>query len=124
MTSPGTIGVGAGLLSTVVAVGSNLRRGDPHLVSAAPDLTTLVLVVAVVWLAVRWGGAQRRSEGRHPALTTTVVASSVFALGMGAFTVWYLPSHAPVLGAFGAVSGFVLAYLAGFAASQTVRTVR
>lgn len=118
MTSPGTIGVGAGLLSTVVAVASNLRRGDPHLVSTAPDLLTLVVVVAVVWFAVRWAGAQQHVAGRHPAKRTTIVASTVFALGMGAFTLWYLPSHAPVLGAFGAGSGFVLAYLAGFAASR------
>ena len=119
MTSPRTIGVGAGLLSTAVAVASNLRRGDPHLVSTAPDLLTLVVVVAVVWCAVRWAGAQQQTAGRHPAQTTTVVTSTVFALGIGAFTLWYLPSHALVLGALAAGSGFALIYLAGFVASRS-----
>ena len=120
MTSPGTIGVGAGLLSTIVAVASNLRRGDPHIVSTAPDLLTLAVVVTVVWFAVRRVGAQHQVEPLRSAQKTTVVASTVFALGMGAFTWWYLPSHAPILGAVGACSGFVLAYVAGFAASRTL----
>jgi hypothetical protein len=120
MISPRAIGAGAGLLSTFVAAASNLRRGDPHLVSAAPDLLTLVAVVAVVSFAVRRAGAQHVA-GRESAQKATVVASTVFALGMGAFTLWYLPSHALVLGAFGAGSGFVLAYLAGLAASRTIQ---
>lgn len=121
MTSPGAIGAGAGLLSTFVAAASNLLRGDPHLVSTAPDLLTLVAVVAVVWFAVRRAGAHPVA-GRQSAQKATIVASTVFALGMGAFTLWYLPSHALVLGAFGAGSGFVLAYLAGLAASRTIQT--
>ena len=121
MTSPRTIGVGAGLLSTGVAVVSNLRRGDPHLVSTAPDLLTLAVVVAVVWFAVRWAAGQPRLAGRDSARTATVIASAVFAVGMGAFTVWYLPSHALVLGAFGAATGFWLPYLAGFVASRTTQ---
>ena len=120
MTSPRTIGVGAGLLSTGVAVVSNLRRGDPHVVSTAPDLLTLVIVVAVVWFAVRWAGGQGVA-GRDAARTATVVASAVFAIGMGAFTVWYLPSHALVLGAFGAATGFWLPYLAGLVASRPIQ---
>lgn len=120
MTSPGAIGAGAGVISTCVAAASNLLRGNPHLVSTAPDLLTLVAVVAVVWIAVRRAGAHPVA-GRQSAQRATVVASTVFALGMGAFTLWYLPSHALVLGAFGAGSGFVLAYLAGLAASRTIQ---
>ena len=118
MTSPKTIGVGAGLLSTVAAVASNLRTGDPHRVSTAPDLLTVVVVVAIVWFAVKRAG-QGPAAGRRSAQTATLVASTVFALGMGAFTLWYLPSHALALGGFGAGSGFVLAYLVGFVASRT-----
>lgn len=121
MTSPAMIGVGTGLLSTAVAVASNLRRGDPHVVSTAPDLLTLVVVVAVVWFAVRWAGGQPQTSGQNPAKTTTVLASTVFALGIGTFTLWYLPSHAPVLGAVAAGSGFAVIYLAGFVASRALR---
>ncbi len=121
MTSPAKIGVGAGLLSTVVAVASNLRRGDPHLVSTSPDLLTLLAVGAVVWFAVRWAGAQQQGTTLHSAKTTTVVASIVFAVGIGAFTLWYLPSHALVLGATAAGSGFALVYLAGLVASRTIQ---
>jgi hypothetical protein len=121
MTSPRTIGVGAGLLSTGVAVASNLQRGNPHRVSMAPDLLTLFIVVAVVWFAVRWAGGQPRVAGRDSARTATVAASAVSAIGMGAFTLWYLPSHALVLGALGAGSGFVFAYLAGTAASRATQ---
>lgn len=114
MTSPATIGVGAGLLSTIVVVASNLRRGDPHLVSTAPDLLTLAVVVAVVWFAVRRVVAQDQREPQRSAQTTTIVAGAVFALGMGAFTWWYLPSHAIVPAGFAAISGFALVCLVGF----------
>ncbi|MGE3275079.1 MAG: hypothetical protein AB7O67_08190 [Vicinamibacterales bacterium] len=123
MASPAMIGVGAGLLSTVVATVSNLHRGDPHLVSTAPDLLTLVAIVAIVWRAVRWTGGLDDARGRHPAQVTAVVASTVFAVGMGAFTLWYLPSHAPVLAAAAAVSSFLLACVTGVAASRPIRRI-
>lgn len=63
MTSPGGIGVGAVLLGSIVAAGSNLRRDDPRLVSTAPDLLTLVVVVAVVWSAVGWVRPRNKLPG-------------------------------------------------------------
>ena len=44
MSSPGIVGGAAGLLGAAVSVVSNLRRGDPHWVSTAPDVLTLGIV--------------------------------------------------------------------------------
>jgi hypothetical protein len=120
MSSPWVIGGGAGLLAAATAVASNLWRGDPHLVSTAPDLLTLVIVGGLVWLAVKRVAAHDRARavraGRHAALA----ASGTFAVGMGAFTWWYLPSHAFALAGF--LSGFAMVYLVGFVAVRIAPT--
>lgn len=124
MSSPWVIGAGAGLLAASVSVASSLWRGDPHLVSTAPGFLTFLVVGGLVWFAVKRAAVHNRGRafqsGRHAGLA----ASLTFAVCMGAFTWWYLPSHAFSLAGFGAVSGFVMAYLVGFVATRVVANPR
>jgi hypothetical protein len=119
MTSPWVRGGAAGLLAGATAVASNLRRGEPHLISIFPDLLTFMIVGTLVWLAV-WGvRTDDRVHANHARRQTTLVASSTFAVCIGAFAWWYLPSNSILLAGFAALSGFVLTYLVGFVATTS-----
>src|SRR5687768_17928486 len=64
------LGVVAGLLAAGVSVVANLRRGDPHLISTAPDVMTVLIVGLIVSWAV-WQAAQRgRTHARVAAHRT------------------------------------------------------
>jgi hypothetical protein len=119
MTSPWVRGGAAGLLAGAIAVASNLRRGDLHSISTFPDLLTFVVAGTLVWLAV-WGvRTDDRVHANHARRQTALVASSTFAVCIGAFAWRYLPSSSILLAGSAALSGFVLTYLVGFVATMS-----
>jgi hypothetical protein len=117
MRLPEALGAAAGLLGATVSVVSNLRRGDPHLVSVAPDLLSLAVMSCLVWLAVARVGAQDRANTPVACRRATLAAGIVFGVA-GGFTWWYLPSHPFVLGSVSALVGFSFIYLVGLVAAR------
>ena len=112
------LGVVAGLLAAGVSVGANLRRGDPHLISTAPDVVTALIVGLLVCWAV-WQAAMRdRAHAQVAAHRTALVASSTFAVAMTAFSWWHFNHGSLVMFAFAAGTAFGLAYLFGVAAAR------
>jgi len=113
---PGLI---AGLAASGLSIVSNLRRGDPHLVSAGPDLIAAIVVAALIYHTVRRSGAPRSDgDGRDAGLLATLVASGVCAVALAAFTWLYLPIHSLTLAAYAAGMSFVLVYVVGYAATR------
>jgi hypothetical protein len=115
-----TVGVAVGLVVSGLSIAGNLWRGDPHLVTTVPGLFTALTMVAVIVLGVCLVVIREpatRSAGRR----ATLLASGVFAACLGMFTLLYLPIHSLTIAGFSAVTGFVLVYLVGFAASFVAR---
>ena len=111
-------GVVAGLLAASVSIGANLRRGDPHLISTAPDIMTALIVGLVIWLAVSQAALRDRAHARAAAHRAALTASGTFAAAMSAFTWWYLKLDSFAMFAFGAATAFGLAYLFGAVATR------
>ncbi|MEZ5293799.1 MAG: hypothetical protein R2745_22135 [Vicinamibacterales bacterium] len=113
MTSPWTTGSIAGVVAAVVSAAGNLRRGDPHALSTAPDLATLatitVLVGLAVWRSAAGDGDQVFRRGRRAA----VGAGATFAVGAGAFAWWYFPHHSIALASYAALTAFAMAGVVG-----------
>jgi hypothetical protein len=121
MTNDKIIGVVLGSIVCAVVIAGNVRRADPHLVSVYPDLVS----VAVAPLVVYGAGHRRRRNGESAdsiqafGVRVGATAGAVFAVGLGAFTLYWLAAWP--LWAFGTgvafSSVFVLscfsAYLAG-----------
>jgi hypothetical protein len=118
MRSPSRLGVSVGLVAVAVSVVGNLRRGDPHLVSAFPDLLSLAVVWLAMFVAMRRLATLPPSTARNAAVHLTTVAAMVDAIGMAAFTVWYLPPHPLSLGVVGGLAAAVLMALIGWAAAR------
>jgi hypothetical protein len=121
MTSDNGIGVALGSLVCAVVIAGNLVRSDPHIVSVYPD----VFSAAIVPFAVYVIGRRRRlgdvsSEAvRAFGIRIGAAAGTVFAAGLGTFTIYWLSAW-PLL-AFGSgvafTSVFVLSCFAATAAA-------
>lgn len=112
-------GIVAGLAASALSIASNLRRGDPHLVSAGPDLLAAIVVAALIYYTVRQSGvALSLGAGRDEGVLATLVASAVSAGTLAVFTWVYLPIHSVALAAYVAGVSFVLVYLVGYAATR------
>jgi hypothetical protein len=107
-------GIVAGFAASALSIATNLRRGNPHLVTGAPSLLGAVAVAA---LAPFGGQACADGSGRQAGVRA-MVASGVCAVAMGAFTWFYLPNHVPTLAAYSAFVSFVLVYIVGYAATR------
>jgi hypothetical protein len=119
MGSRWLLGIIAGLAASGLSIASNLRRGDPHLVSAGPDLVAAIVVAALIYNAVRRSGAPSSDgTGREAGRQATLVASGVCALALAGFTWAYLPMHSLTLAAYAAGVSFVLVYVVGYAATR------
>ena len=59
MGSPWILGVIAGFAASGLSIASDLRRGDPYLVSATPGLLGCIAVAALIYAAVRRSGVRR-----------------------------------------------------------------
>lgn len=112
------LGVVAGLLAAGVSVGANLRRGDPHLISTAPDVVTALIVGLIVCWAVWQAALRDRAQARIAAHETALAASSTFAVAMGAFAWWHFNHYSFGIVAFAAATSFGLAYLFGVVAAR------
>ena len=112
-------GLVAGIAASGLSIASNLRQGDPHLVSAGPDLVAAIVVAALVYNAVRQSGKPSADgTGRDAGKRATLVASGVCAVALAAFTWFYLPVHSLTLTAYAAGVSFVLMYIVGYAATR------
>ncbi len=119
-------GIGAGIVAAALSVAGNVWRGDPHLVSAYPDVLSAAVVPAAVWFAVRrWSG----DGGATGASVTagwymTAVAASVSAVIHVCFTAYWLPSGWSALVPITAILAFaftlILGTLAATAAGRSV----
>lgn len=112
------LGILAGLLSAGVSVGANLRRGDPHLISTAPDVVTALIVGLIVCWAVWQAALRDRAHAKVAAHRTALLASSTFAVAMSAFSWWYFNNYSFALVAFAAGTSFGVAYLFGVVATR------
>lgn len=112
------LGVVAGLLAAGVSVAANLRRGDPHLISTAPDVVTALIVGLIVSWAVWHAALRNRAHARLAAHRTALAASGTFAVAMSAFAWWYFNHVSFAMFVFGAGTAFGLAYLFGLVTSQ------
>jgi hypothetical protein len=119
MGSRWILGITAGLAASGLSIASNLRRGDPHLVSAGPDLVAAIVVAALIYNAVRQSGASpSHGAGRGAGMLATLLASGICAVTMAAFTWFYLPIHSLTLAAYAAGVSFVLVYVVGYIATR------
>lgn len=118
MTAHLGLGVVAGLLAAGVSVAANLRRGDPHLISTAPDIVTALIVGLIVSWAVWQAALRDRAHARVAAHRTALAASGTFAVAMSAFAWWYFNHVSFAMFAFAAGTAFGLAYLFCLAATQ------
>ena len=116
------IGVVIGALVCAVVIAGNVLRFDPHLVSVYPDVVSVAIAPLVVYVV----GRRRRLGGefseavRAFGIRVGAIAGAVFAVGLGAFTWYWLGGWPPrMLGsavAFGSV--FVLSCFAAYAAGH------
>lgn len=112
------LGVVAGLLAAAVSIAANLRRGDPHGLSTAPDILSALIVGLVVWLAVRHAALQHRAHAQVAAHRTALAASITFAVAMTGFSWWYFNHGSLMMFAFASGTAFGLAYLFGVVATR------
>jgi hypothetical protein len=122
MTNDKFIGVVLGAIVCAVVIAGNLRRADPHLVSAYPDVVTVAVVPLVVYVVAR----RRRLNGESSqavqlfGVRVGAIAGAVFAAGLGAFTLYRLAAW-PLL-AFSAgiafISVFALSCFSAYAAGR------
>ena len=118
MTAHLGLGVVAGLLAAGVSVAANLRRGDPRLISTAPDVMTAVIVGLIVAWAVWQAALRNPAHARVAAHRAALAASSTFAVAMSAFAWWYFNHVSFAMFAFTAGTALGLTYLFGLAATQ------
>lgn len=112
------LGVVLGLAVSALSISGNLRRGDPHLVSIAPDLISAMAIAVLTYSVVRRAiRRQSPGAGREAGMHTAFIASVVCATAMAVFTWWYLPTHAPSLAAFSAIGSFMLVFVVGYTAT-------
>jgi hypothetical protein len=122
MTNDNIIGVALGSLVCAMVIVGNLVRADPDLVSVYPD----VVSVAVTPLAVYLIGRQRRLDGvasesvQAFGVRAGAVAGTVFAAGLGMFTLYWLSAWPLLLFGCGLAfsSVFLLSCFAGYAAGR------
>jgi hypothetical protein len=116
-------GVILGTLICAVVIGGNLRRSDPHLVSVFPN----VVSIAVLPIAVYTAGRHRRRRGQSSeavqafGVRVGVIAGTVFAVGLGVFTLYWLTAWQLWAFESGAAFGSVL-LLSSFSAYAAGRT--
>lgn len=118
MRSTWVPGIAAGLASATLSILSNLRHGDPHRLSAAPDLFgALVIGLAVVFVVRRTARAAEPRRQMSAAATTVLVAAIGCAVPMGLFAWQYFPSHSVELALASAVMSFVFITVLGLSAT-------
>jgi hypothetical protein len=115
------IGVVIGSLVCAVVIVGNLVRSDPHLVSVYPDVVSVAVAPLVVYVAGRrrrLGGASAQ-EVLAFGVRIGAIAGTVFAAGLGIFTIYRL-SASPLV-AFNCgiafTSVFMLSCFASYAAA-------
>jgi hypothetical protein len=122
MTNDNIIGVVLGSIVCAVVIAGNIRRADPHLVSLYPDGFSVAVAPLVVYAV----GRRRRLNGESSdaiqvfGARVGAIAGSLFAAGIGAFTLYWLaapPLWAVSAGvAFGSM--FVLSCFAAYVAGH------
>lgn len=118
MKADAPMGIAAGMATATVSMAANLWRADPHLVSAAPDATSAVVLVLLIYRSVRHASRQARTEDAwRVAIGTTIIAAATCAASMGMFTWWYLPSRSLTLAFVGAGMTFGLVAIVGITAA-------
>jgi hypothetical protein len=115
------IGLVIGSLVCAVVIVGNLVRSDPHLVSVYPDVVSVAVAPLVVYVAGRrrrLGGASAQAVMAF-GVRIGAVAGTVFAAGLGVFTIYWLPAWPLVLFSCGIafISVFVLSCFASYAAA-------
>lgn len=120
MRSPSVLGLFAGLSGAGLSIAGNLRAGSPHLVSIAPDLASLLVIVGLAATAVITAAWLNPSTARRDSWHAAFVAAGAFAVTMAAFTRFYLPDGGPLLGSAMALVGIVLTSLGGAVAGRDV----
>ena len=114
MGSPTILGIIAGLAASGLSIAGILRRGDPHLVSPAPDLFGAIVVALLVYIAVRRSSHRESATFRRVAgFRTSFVAACICAAIMSVFTWMYFAIPAAALVAFTGVASFVLLLIVG-----------
>ena len=112
------VGIAAGMATAAVSMAANLWRADPHLVSAAPDAISAIVLGLLIYRSVRHASRQFRTEDAwRVAIGTTMIAAATCAMAMGMFTWWYLPSRSLTLAIFGAGMSFGLVAIVGVIAA-------
>ena len=91
MTTDRIIGVVLGAIVCAVVIAGNVRRGDPHLVSAYPDVVSVAVAPLVVYVI----GRRRRLNGESSdsiqafGVRVGAIAGALFAVGLSAFTLYW-----------------------------------
>jgi hypothetical protein len=122
MTNDKIIGVVLGSLVCAATIVGNILRSDRHLVRVYPDVVGVAIAPLVVYVV----GRRRRRRGESSeavqlfGVRVGAIAGSVFAAGLGAFTLYLLAAW-PLL-AFGSgvafSSVFALSCFAAYAAGH------
>lgn len=111
-------GIAAGMATATLSIAGNLWRADSHLVSAAPDAISAIVLGVLIYRSVRLASCQARTEDAwKAAIGTTTIAAATCATSMAIFTWWYLPSHSLMLAIFGAGMSFCVVGIVGVIAA-------
>jgi hypothetical protein len=110
--------------TVTLSIAVNLWRADPHLVSAAPDAISAIVLGLLIYRSVRHVSRQARTEDAWRVATgTTTIGAAICATSMAMFTWWHLQSHSLTLAIFGAGMSFSLVAIVGvIAAYAAVRS--
>jgi hypothetical protein len=124
MTNDNIIGVVLGSLLCAVVIAGNLIRAEPHLVSVYPDVASSAVAPLVIYVA----GRRRRLSGESSeavqafGVRVGAIAGAVFAVGLGAFTLYWLAAWTLWAFAIGAAftfgSVFVLSCFSAYTAAH------
>ena len=122
MNNDNVIAVALGAVVCAVAIVGNVVRADAHFVHVYPNVASVLLTPLVVYVV----GRRRRVRGESSeavqrfGVRVGALAAVVFALGLGAFTGYWL--GVGPLAAFNSVTAFgsmfVLSCFAGYAAGH------
>jgi hypothetical protein len=122
MTNDNIIGVVLGTLVCAVVILGNILRSDPHFVSVYPDIASGAVAPLFVYVA----GRRRRLNGESSeaveafGVRVGTIAGAIFAVGLGAFTFYWLATSPPL--AFGSAAAFgsvvVLSWFSAYAAAH------
>ena len=91
MTNDKTLGVVLGSIVCAVVIAGNVRRADPHLLIVYPDVVSVAVAPLVVYVV----GRRRRLNGESSdsiqafGIRVGATAGAVFAVGLGAFTLYW-----------------------------------